>query len=79
MASAFTLAGYHQALFGQSATPRILLEWGSCDDVRSETAQSRLFQQRDDDLASTGVLILTHNRGCWTPEVFEDVGRRREP
>ncbi len=24
-------------------------------------------------------LILTHNRGCWTPEVFEDVGRRREP
>ncbi|MGO9116641.1 MAG: acyl-CoA dehydrogenase family protein [Desulfomonilaceae bacterium] len=25
------------------------------------------------------VLILTHNRGCWTPEVFEDVGRRREP
>jgi hypothetical protein len=25
------------------------------------------------------MLILTHNRGCWTPEVFEDVGRRREP
>ncbi len=30
-------------------------------------------------LSHTWYLILTHNRGCWTPEVFEDVGRRREP